>query len=191
VSLLWPVLVGLALAVALGGKLQRLARLRLRGLWLFYLGLGVRIVAFPFGFLPWHTPGSIGKPLWLASYAILVLGVAVNARIPGVAIVFVGMASNVAAVLANGGRMPALPSALHAAGKHFIVSRNSELAVHPHLAWLIDRWAAPRWVPLANVFSVGDVIISLGAIVFALVATGAIDRFVPPRLRRTAVAPAG
>ena len=36
------------------------------------------------------------------------------------------------------------------------------------MPWLIDRWAAPDWIPLANVFSVGDVIIALGAFVVVL-----------------------
>jgi hypothetical protein len=30
------------------------------------------------------------------------------------------------------------------------------------VAWLIDRFAWPGWLPLANVFSVGDVLIGLG-----------------------------
>ena len=42
----------------------------------------------------------------------------------------------------------------------------------PHLAWLVDRWAAPAWIPWGNVFSVGDVLIAAGGLVFALGATG-------------------
>jgi hypothetical protein len=70
--------------------------------------------------------------------------------------------------------MPALPSALRAAGLHFEQSRNSTAASAPNLSWLVDRWAAPDWVPWANVFSVGDVLIAVGGFVFALVATGAL-----------------
>jgi hypothetical protein len=46
----------------------------------------------------------------------------------------------------------------------------------PHLPWLVDRWGAPEWVPVANLFSVGDVLIAIGGLVFALVATGAFSR---------------
>ena len=46
----------------------------------------------------------------------------------------------------------------------------------PHLGWLVDRWAAPPWVPYANVFSVGDILIAVGGFVFALAATGVLDR---------------
>jgi hypothetical protein len=70
--------------------------------------------------------------------------------------------------------MPALPSALRAAGLHFQQSRNSTALSAPHLSWLVDRWAAPGWVPWANVFSAGDVAIAVGGVVFALAATGAL-----------------
>jgi hypothetical protein len=78
--------------------------------------------------------------------------------------------------------MPALPSALRAAGHVFTQNRNSAVLSHPHLSWLIDRWAAPQWIPQANVFSVGDVAIATGGLVFALAATGVLERF---RLRAT------
>jgi heme/copper-type cytochrome/quinol oxidase subunit 1 len=190
VSLVWPVAAGLVLALALGGRLQRLARLRWRGLWLFYVALAVRIVAFPFAFLPWRTPEGTAKVLYLASYAILVVAVALNFRIPGVAVVATGMALNVLAISVNEGHMPALPSALRGAGLHFTRSRNSEVFAHPRLPWLIDRWAVPSWIPWGSIFSVGDVIVAVGAVCFALLATGALDRFRPRRGRGTAVAPA-
>jgi hypothetical protein len=59
---------------------------------------------------------------------------------------------------------------------HFTVghNRNSAVLPSPHLAWLVDRWAAPSWVPWANVFSVGDVLIMAGGLLFALGATGAL-----------------
>jgi hypothetical protein len=44
--------------------------------------------------------------------------------------------------------------------------------VDPHVGWLVDRWAAPDWIPLANVFSLGDVVIAAGAVVIVLSAMG-------------------
>ena len=114
--------------------------------------------------------------LWLVSYGLIGAIAALNLRIAGVALVGTGMLSNLAAIVTNGGHMPALPSALRAAGLHITVDRNSAAEAHPHLAWLVDRWAAPDWIPLANVFSVGDVGIALGGFAFALGATGALAR---------------
>ena len=39
---------------------------------------------------------------------------------------------------------------------------NSIEVVRPHLAALVDRWAVPTWIPLGNVYSVGDVLIAIG-----------------------------
>jgi hypothetical protein len=37
--------------------------------------------------------------------------------------------------------------------------------VRPQLAALVDRWAVPHWIPLGNVYSVGDVLIAIGVFV--------------------------
>ena len=89
-----------------------------------------------------------------------------------------GIASNLIAILANGGHMPALPRALRTlpralrgAGVPFDGVVDTSVAdAHPHVAWLVDRWAAPPWVPAANVYSVGDVLLMVGAIVIVAAA---------------------
>jgi Family of unknown function (DUF5317) len=164
------------LAPLLGGRWSRLAELRLRWIGLFYLAIAFQIVAFPISTLPWKTPDRLATALWLVSYGLFAVGALANRRIAGVPLVGAGMFSNVAAILSNGGHMPALPSALEAAGLHFEQSRNSAAVAAPHLSWLVDRWAAPDWVPWANVFPVGDVLIATGGFVFALAATGGLRR---------------
>jgi hypothetical protein len=173
-ALAFPLLAGLALAPLLGGRWSRLGKLRLRIVWLFYVAIAVQLVAFPVKAMPWHTSDRIGIVLWLCSYGLFAAAVAGNFRIPGIPLIAGGLVSNLAAILSNGGHMPALPSALRAAGLHFTHSRNSAQLASPHLGWLVDRWAAPSWVPWANVFSVGDVLIMAGGLLFALGATGAL-----------------
>jgi Family of unknown function (DUF5317) len=173
-ALALPVLAGLALAPLMGGRWGRLGDIRVRWVGLFYVAIALQVAAFPAWVLPWHTPDRVAIVLWLASYGLFAAGVAGNLRLPGVPLICVGMVSNVVAILANGGHMPALPAALRAAGLHFQQSRNSTALAAPHLHWLVDRWAAPGWVPLANVYSVGDVLIALGGFAFALIATGAL-----------------
>ena len=73
------------------------------------------------------------------------------------------MLCNLVAILANGGHMPALPSALADAGLTYDGVRNNSVRdASPSLPWLVDRWAAPGWVPWGTVFSVGDVLIAVG-----------------------------
>ena len=168
-----PFIIGVLAALPFGGRLRNLATLRLKWLWLAYVALVIQIAAFPGNSLPWHTANGVAVGLWIASDVLLVAVVVRNIRLPGVALVAAGLGSNLLAVLANGGHMPALPSALADAGLHYHVSMNSEAMAHPALPWLVDRWAAPHWIPLANIFSVGDVAIAVGGFVLALAVTGA------------------
>ena len=176
-ALVFPLLLGLAVSPLLGGRWSLLGRLRIRALPVFYLAFAFQLAAFPTSRMPWRTPDAVAVALWLASYALFVVALARNARVPGTPFVAAGLVCNVCAIVANGGHMPALPSALRAAGLHFShTNRNSAVLAHPHLSWLVDRWAAPQWLPWANVFSVGDVLIAAGGLVFALLATEAFRR---------------
>ena len=190
-ALALPLLVALAVAPLLGGRWSLLGRVRLRALPLFYAALALQIAAFPTHRMPWRTPDGVAVALWLVSYVLLAAALVANARTPGVPFIAAGLVSNVVAVVSNGGHMPALPSALQAAGMHFTRSRNSVALLHPHLAWLVDRWAAPWWVPYGNVFSVGDVLIALGSVVFALAATQAFRHRPGLRAVQQAEQPAG
>ena len=181
-ALALPLLAALAVAPLLGGRWSRIASIRIRVVWLFYVAIAMQIVAFPFRRLPWRTPDRIGMVLWIISFFLFLAAMAVNARLPGVPLIALGLVSNLTAVLANGGHMPALPSALRAAGMHFVTSNNSTAMASPHLAWLVDRWALPGWVPWGNVFSVGDIAIMTGGVVLALGATGSL-RFLALRRR--------
>jgi len=167
-SLALPFLIGVAVAMLFGGRLSALAEMRLRGISLVYLAFLLQVVAFPYAWLPWHTSDNAAIGLWIASDTVLVLVMLRNIRLPGVSLIAVGLCMNLAAILANSGHMPALPSALRDAGLHYHVSMNSEAMNHPALPWLVDRWADPKWIPLANVFSVGDVVIAVGGFIVAL-----------------------
>ena len=90
-----------------------------------------------------------------------------NRELPGIPLVVLGAAANLLAIAANGGVMPASPSALATAGlpPEQPGFANSAALAHPRLAFLGDVFAIPAGWPLANVFSVGDVLIAAGAAV--------------------------
>ena len=171
-ALALPVLVGIALGLALGGRLGHIASLELRAPWLFFAAIVLQLIAFPLALFPWRTDETLASVLWVVSYALLVVAAALNLRITGVPIVAAGMALNLTAILANGGTMPVRLSAMHDAGRVAVTQANSTALESPHLPWLIDRWAAPDWIPLANVFSIGDVVIAIGAVVIVVAAMG-------------------
>jgi len=94
-----------------------------------------------------------------------------NIDISGMKVVALGAASNLAAIVANGGYMPASRGALEALGKTDPTTySNSATLQHPALEPLTDIFALPAWLPFANIFSVGDVLIALGVVVVIVAA---------------------
>jgi hypothetical protein len=110
--------------------------------------------------------GSAGPAIYVASTAV-VLGVVVrNIRLAGLPLVALGAASNLAAIVGNGGYMPSDPGALAFAGMTPAEGPTNGIVVeNPMLRPLTDVFALPASIPLANVFSVGDVLIALGVVV--------------------------
>jgi hypothetical protein len=162
VFILYPVLIALVVGVVTGGRLARLGQLRLAWAPLIALGMVVQLLLFssPVGnalgdAAPWAYVGS----------NILVLGaVAANLATPGLWLVCLGGISNFVAIVANGGYMPVNPDTLAAMGRVAKVDySNSAPRDVVVLFPLTDIFAMPAWVPLANVFSVGDVLIGVGA----------------------------
>jgi hypothetical protein len=164
------VVLGLLVGLLLGGSPRRLADLRVRFLWLAYVAIALQVAAFPSGVLPWLMPEAAASALWLASYVALGALIVANRRISGLAMIGIGQACNLVAILANHGLMPVTRGALHGAGLSYQLRNNSVAVVHPHLSWLVDRWAVPSWLPLGNVYSVGDVAIGVGVLVTVVIA---------------------
>jgi hypothetical protein len=100
----------------------------------------------------------------LVSYLMAGWFVWLNRRISGLPIVALGGALNAVTIAVNGGTLPASRSALATAGIHPVAGdfNNSGVLAHPHLAWLGDVIPVPASVPMANVFSIGDLLILLG-----------------------------
>lgn len=144
-----------------GGRLSRLANLKLRGVWLAPLALAVQVV------ITTLAPGGsehLHELAHSATYVLLALFLLANRHVFGAKLIALGMLSNVAAILANGGIMPASATAQRLAGLHLGAGfHNSAAVAHPHLLWLGDNIPAPG--PLPNVLSVGDLLIFAGMLV--------------------------
>jgi len=110
--------------------------------------------------------GEAGPLVYVVSTATVLVVVLMNLRLPGLLLVAVGAAANLAAIVANGGYMPSDPGALAIAGltPHDGPS-NGIVVADPALRPLTDVFALPAGLPLANVFSIGDVLIGLGVAV--------------------------
>jgi hypothetical protein len=162
--MLWAIPLGILVGLAVGGSLGNLSRFRFRWAGLAVGGLLVQIALFtPVGD---RLAGAAGPAIYVASTAAVFVAVLRNVRLPGMAVVALGSISNLLAIAANGGAMPADPGALaiaglEGAGEH----TNSVVLAEPALRPLTDIFGIPAWLPFANVFSVGDVLIGVGIVI--------------------------
>jgi Family of unknown function (DUF5317) len=147
--------------LAAGGKLRRYGDVRIRYGWVVVLALAAQIVAIEV------LPGAARLGLsavHVATYLAAGAFVWLNRSIPGLWLVALGAASNGVTIALNGGTLPASASALKSAGLELDSSEflNSGVLADPRLPWLGDVFAIPAGWPLANVFSIGDVLILCG-----------------------------
>ena len=157
--------IGIVVGLLLGGRLERLSQIRFEWAWLAVAGLAIQVVLFSTSIAETFPPG-VGEATYVASTGMVLIAVWRNLAVPGLPLVAIGAISNLAAVVANGGVMPTTVEALRAAGlgpeDGF---SNSAVLADPALAPLTDIFAIPAGLPLANVFSIGDVLIALGLVV--------------------------
>lgn len=174
--MLWAIPIGIVAGLLVGGRLDNLAAFRFRWGWLAVAGLAVQVVLFtPAGD---QFAGGFGPALYVLSTLAVFAAVLRNIRLRGMPIVALGALSNLAAIAANGGFMPASASALAAAGLDGPGSHtNSVVLENPALEPLTDIFAIPAWLPMANVFSVGDMLIGVGIVI---VIAAAMRRGTPP-----------
>ena len=162
VFILYAVLAGLLIGVLTGGSAMRLGDLRLAWAPLIAVGMAAQVLLFstPAG----DAIGPAAPILYVASNLAVLAAVWRNRAIPGLPLVLVGGAANLVAICANGGYMPVSPDALAALGRgaHEGYSNNRQVD-GVVLGPLTDLFAMPAWIPMANIFSIGDVLIGVGA----------------------------
>jgi hypothetical protein len=166
---LYAILVGLVVGVVVGGHLGRLSAIKFRSSGLIVAGLLTQLALFSDPVA--DRVGSLGPAIYVASTAVVLAAVIRNATIPGLPLVAAGASLNLAAIVANGGYMPASAAALAAQGRDApSVYSNSSYVAEPVLAPLTDIFAMPTWIPFANVFSIGDILIAAGIAMAIVVA---------------------
>jgi hypothetical protein len=161
-------LVGAVAGWLAGGSLLRAGSVRLRGLWLAPLALGMQV------FLVRATGQEVpfwAGPLHVASYVLLLMVVLRNRRLWGMPLLGLGLALNALVIAANGGLMPLSPERFelrHAGSTVAIGERvpGSKDVLLPReetrLWWLSDTIALPTGGPRPMVASPGDLILAAG-----------------------------
>jgi Family of unknown function (DUF5317) len=166
ILLVAPVVVGVLVGYATGGRLTNLLSVRLRGLWLLWLAVAVQAAQY---YLPWLRrllQDDLGIPTLAIVFATVALWVAVNVvRWPralqlAAGLIVLGAIGNGVVIAANG-RMPYAPQA--AVQAHLPATwtspKNEPLHDGTRLAFLGDVISLG---PLGEFVSVGDVLIAAG-----------------------------
>jgi hypothetical protein len=130
----------------------------------------------------------VQQALFLLSYPLLLAFVWRSRRLGAILIVGLGIACNLAVVVANGGWMPITPETLTRinpgseveqwpAGTHYSYSKDIILARADTRLWaLSDALIAPPPFPWPTAFSVGDLVIAIGVVVLLLAPDWMVDR---------------
>jgi DHA3 family macrolide efflux protein-like MFS transporter len=168
------VLLGLVLGLLAGGSLANLAAIRLRMLGVL---LAAIVLRFSTDFLlnaDVAIVDTLRLPLLAAAFGMLLAGLWANREYPGLGLAFVGVLSNTAVIVINGGYMPIYEPSLIAAGFteadvssaiHVILPEGLNAAFLLRLGPLGDVIPIP--LPLIqNVISIGDVFLSVGLAFF-------------------------
>jgi hypothetical protein len=160
VFIVYAIPLGILAGYLRGGRIENLAGMGFRWAPVAILALLAQVLLF--------SPLMMGAGPWIPLLYIATTGVVLaiviaNRHLPGLRIVAAGAVCNLAAILANGGFMPASREALEFAGLSATEDvANSIVVPNPALGFLTDIFALPAAFPLANVFSFGDLLIAIG-----------------------------
>jgi len=171
--------VGVALALVVGrlagGRIERLTALGARWWWAALIALGLQLLVV---YGPRELLDGAAVPLIVASHVALLAVALRNWRLTGAAIAGLGIALNLAVMLANGGSMPVAPETLARAGRveawkigdgsvgtRLAQSKDVILpADQTRLEPLADRYWTHLPGRLSILFSVGDLVLLAGVV---------------------------
>ncbi|HEX3691039.1 MAG TPA: DUF5317 domain-containing protein [Solirubrobacteraceae bacterium] len=144
-----------------GGRVSRLASVRLRGTWVPVLALAIQVIITTI-IRDGHE--EMHKAVHIATYVLIGVFLWSNRRLPGVKVIGLGAFFNALVITVNGGQMAASRTAERLAGLHLDAGfENSAPLAHPHLLWFGDVIPWPG--PFPNVLSIGDLLIYAGTLV--------------------------
>jgi len=167
-----------------GGRFSRLKGLDLRAPWVFVAAAVVQVGLMIAGARGWVEVAGIGQALLVASFALVLVGLWVNRRLPGVWVVGIGVLLNFLVIAANGGSMPVDRELAVRAGNTGLVEmldspahvKHKPIGPSTRLRPLADVLPLPMIVPRPRWFSpgsVGDVLLTVGACWLVLAGMGA------------------
>lgn len=167
--------IGIIVGFVLKGKITNLAELKLQGFSLILISLAVQLVilATPLATWPWFVQN--GNLIYMISMSVLLLGLLYNLQFGwSFWLICIGTACNIVVIAQNQGAIPVDLEKLSLATGDTVASMAQKFAEHSELSYRTPLTATSQlgwmgdvlYIPLplfnSNVYSIGDVIISIG-----------------------------
>jgi len=169
----------------IGGLLAGLGRARLRKApfrvpklelaWLVAFAFLLQFIAFQLSRTREFIPEKMSAGILVISLVLLLIFIWRNRRLPGGRVLGLGLAANLLVIAMNGGLMPISPETVAKLvpdapadawmlGSRLWDGKDIVLSIADTSLWeLSDRFLMPSWFPYQIAFSLGDVLIAIGA----------------------------
>jgi hypothetical protein len=178
IGLVAPVLLAVAVALMLGGSLDHWSKQRLRWWPLALLAVAIQIPLYSPPLNSWRpilAVGAVAGEVTMVLILVMLVRNAISPVRPALLLASLGVALNLTVIVANGGWMPRAdaraPRELDHGSIESTVSNTAPMASDTRLGWLADTIAQPVWLPLSNLVSPGDLLLSFGAAGWAFAVT--------------------
>jgi hypothetical protein len=169
VVLVAAIVISLLIGFLTGGSLKSVSQFRIRYLPLAIAAVVIQVLIFSPILGTREFIHDIGPYIHIATLLMTMFVMAKNFHIPGMPVVLLGALLNAIVIIANGGFMPSPESALEDAGLlenaqsgNRVLSNSTVADDDTRLRFLGDVISVPEGIPLANVYSIGDLVLAVG-----------------------------
>jgi len=162
-------------ALITGGKIQNIKNIRFRYSWLVFVAVAVKVITNSNLRFVLGIPNSLAPKLYVSSLVLVAVFVLFNVRLRGLALIGLGLVGNLTAIVSNSGYMPvkseyfnivASPEELEKINQGLTAFNYIPAGPHTKFYYLCDIFLMPHWVFVTKLFSIGDVIITIGGAIF-------------------------
>ena len=176
--ILYAVVLGLILGFVTKGKLKYLALRPMYWKALALFAFAIQLVIFSNISFIKSLPTIFIVIFHYFSYICLLAFIVRNIRNLGITVVGIGILLNSLVIFLNGGHMPTIPQnfkntsvgqSADIINQGETVHNSAKLTGETVLPWLGDIFYLPSWIPLSNVFSIGDIFIAAGICIYIII----------------------
>lgn len=176
--IIYAITLGILIGYLRGGRLEQLNSKPMYQKWAAFSALLIQIIIFSgFSFVK-LIPQTIIVILHIVSYICLIIFIIANIRIKGILIIGLGTMLNSLVISLNGGYMPSNSEQLRLSTSAIGVNNLQQSITYNNvsgmnrdtiLPWLGDIFQMPSWMPFSNLFSIGDILIGIGVLLYLMI----------------------